>query len=291
MKLGRTYSMQIEVSDTETVVVNYPLTLTFDLVRNTLGSANRGHFRILNLTPDTRRKIFHDRNQTLDYRRIRVQAGYEDQAPLPQIFLGNLLSAYSYREGSNWVTEIEALDGGYGILNGQMAQTVPSGWNLRQILVQAIGTMKNVTLGAVGSVDSDSARGVTLTGNSWNNINTLASSQNAQPFIDCEAASVLKRNEYIADSPAITLIDADTGLLETPRRSTNLLEATTIFEPRLRVGQRVQLKSLEAVYNGIYKVLGIAHRGTISGAVCGDLVTVASLDLGTATLVAVVPGS
>lgn len=287
MKFQRIFSMAIEIDADTVVQIQYPLTLVFDVNRNTLATSNTGHFRIYNLKPETRNQIFHDRNATLDYKRIKVQAGYEDQSPLPEIFTGNIIQAYSRREGTNWVTEIEAFDGGFGILNGQVSQTVPKGWNLRQLITTVLGTIPKTSVGAVGDLTGDSSRGITLMGNSWNLLSGVANSNNASAFIDGEVSNILKRNEYVSNAPAITIIDSSTGLLETPRRSNALMEVTTLFEPRLRVGQLVQVQSLETVYNGKYKVLGVAHRGTISGAVGGDCTTVASLDLGTAALVPV----
>jgi hypothetical protein len=271
----------------ETVLISSPLTLNFDVVRNTLASANRGTFRIYNLAPETRRQIFHDRNQTQDYKQIKLQAGYEGQSPLPTIFQGNQVQAYSWREGTNWVTEIEAFDGGYGILNGQVAQTVPAGWDIRALIKSVFQTLPRTGIGAIGDVESGSSRGVTLMGNSWDLATQMATGQNAQVFVDNEQANFLKRNEYLAGPAGLSVISNDTGLLETPRRSNALLEVTLLFEPRLQVGQHVLVEGLEKVYNGEYKVLGVAHRGVISGAVSGSATTTVSLDLGTGVLQAV----
>lgn len=287
MKFGRVYRLTLEVSDTETVVMEYPLTLIFEVSRNTLASANRGHFQIYNLKPDTRLKIYHDRYDTLTYRRLILQAGYEDESPLPTIFRGNVIQASSYRSGTNWITEIEAFDGGFGIINGQVSQTVPAGWDLPQIIKAVLGGLPNVTVGAVGDLAQQNARGVTLMGNSWDAANRIAAGQDAVAFVDNEQANLLKKNEYIAGAGSIDLITSETGLLQTPRRYDARLDAEILFEPRLVVGQIVQLQTLEQVYNAQYQVVGVTHRGTISGAVCDSAVTVASLWLGTSKLVAV----
>src|SRR5882724_4228558 len=150
MKLNRTYTMTVQVSDTEAVVINFPLTLTFDVQRNTLASANKGHFTILNLKPETRKRIFHDRYATLTYRQIKLQAGYEDEAPLPTIFQGNIVSAYSYRQGVNWVTEIEAFDGGFGIINSQVSVSIPAGYTFAQTMRNILSSMQKVNLGSIG---------------------------------------------------------------------------------------------------------------------------------------------
>jgi len=104
--------MSVQVSDTEFVSIASPITLQLNVIRNTLASANTGTFRIYNLKPETRNRIFHDRNSTTVLRKIKVQAGYEDESPLPTIFLGDIQTAYSSRQGADWVTEIQAFDSG-----------------------------------------------------------------------------------------------------------------------------------------------------------------------------------
>ncbi len=287
MKFGRIYQLTIQVSDTESVVVQYPLTLQFDVSRNTLASANRGRFLVFNLKPDTRLQIYHDRYDTLTYRQIVLQAGYESESPLPTIFRGNIIQASSYRAGTNWITEIEAFDGGFGILNGQVSQTVPAGWTLPQIIKQVLGQIPNVTPGAIGNFQQQNARGVTMQGSSWDVANRIAAGQDAVAFVDNEQANLLHKNEYIAGAGNINLITSETGLLQTPRRYDARLDVEILFEPRLVVGQIVQLQSLEQVYNANYQVIGVTHRGTISGAVCENATTVASLWLGTSRLSAV----
>ena len=111
MKFGRIFNMKVQVDELtkpdNTVLLAYPLTVDFEISRNTLASANTGRFRIYNLQENTRKQIFHDRYDTLNYRRVAFNAGYQDQRPLPLAFQGNIIQAYSVRQGSEWVSEIE----------------------------------------------------------------------------------------------------------------------------------------------------------------------------------------
>jgi hypothetical protein len=64
-----------------------------------------------------------------------------------------------------------------------------------------------------------------------------------------------------------------------------MLDFEMLFEPRLTIGQTVQLKSdTNRIFNGIYKVMGFEHSGTISDAVAGPCKTSVSLWLGTQVL-------
>lgn len=58
-----------------------------------------------------------------------------------------------------------------------------------------------------------------------------------------------------------------------------------LFEPRLTIGQQVQLQSqTNRIFNGMYKVMGFEHSGMISPAVGGDCKSSVSLWLGTQVL-------
>ena len=52
-----------------------------------------------------------------------------------------------------------------------------------------------------------------------------------------------------------------------------------IFEPRLQIGQFIDIQSkTETIYNGTYKVIGIEHSGTISDSQSGTCKTKVSLN-------------
>lgn len=285
MKFGRTYSLKIQINDElEAVEIDYPMTLDFQIQRNTFASANTGSFTIYNLGETRRRQIFHDRYDTTLYRQIILQAGYqsEDNTPLATIFQGNVRSAYSYKRKQDWTTVIEAFDGGYGILNGQVSASVGSPWSMTGAIKQLIGSMPNVAMGTVDLPDVQTSRGLSLFGNAWDCVRRLAGNNTA--YIDNEKANIVKQGTYVTPPEGIPLIASSTGLLGTPRKLGALLEVDMIFEPRIVINQLVDLESLETYYNGQYAVMGFTHRGTISGAICGDAITTLSLWSGTQAL-------
>ncbi len=285
-KIGRTYAMTIQVADdaapNNTVVVRYPLTLNLDVRRSTLSSANTGHFLLYNLKEDTRRRVLKDRWVTAikDRRTIVLNAGYVSEPKLPIIFKGDIRWAYSYRQKQDWVTEIEAFDGGDAILNGQASLSAPTGYDIRSVIRNLIGSMPGVTAGAIGDVgSSQNARGISVSGNSWDAVKQVA--PNAESFIDNGVANVLAKNEYVNDAGQIFLISSASGLLETPRKYEDRIDVKIIFEPRMKVGMLVQIQSLEAFYNGVFCVKGVQHTGMISGAFAGQLYTTLSVWRGT----------
>lgn len=260
-----------------TVVVAFPLTLEFDIVRTTLGSVNTGTFNIYNLKPSSRKQVHHDWWETLKYRRIVLNAGYDRNPKLPQIFVGNIQSASSVRQGTNWVTKIEAYSGIFGIQNGQVSLSLQSGFDMRTALTTAATAMPNVSLGAIGDFDPpQSSRGLSVCGNAWDVIQDL--SQGGEAFIDQEKVCILQKGDYINFPGSVLEISSlSEGLLDTPQRSQQGTIVEILFEPRVQVGQLVRLTTEETVYNGLYVVKGIHHHGIISGAVGGDCRTTLTL--------------
>ena len=275
MKFQRDYILTIGVSDTETVTIKYPLTLHFDVARSNLSSMNAGHLTIINLGESTRKKIFHDRWDTPTFRPVLLQAGYVGQNPLPVIFGGNILCAYSFKRGAEWVTDIEAQDGLFAVVNSQIDQSIPAGAGLGQIISTLMGSMTgvHVTPGAIGNMERDSSRGTVLTGNSWDLLQKLVNDQGGSAFIDQGKVHAIGRDEYIEGLDGIPLISSATGLKKAQRKYKGRIDVEMIFEPRLSIGQQVELQSAEPENNGDYQVAGVHHVGTISGTVDGGVTT------------------
>jgi hypothetical protein len=116
-----------------------------------------------------------------------------------------------------------------------------------------------------------------LFGNTWN---IIRQESDNLAIIDNGQVKILQPNEAIAsDIPVIT---SASGLLSSPARSGQMIELDMLFEPRLTVGQIVELDSTtNRLYNGTYKVMGFTHSGMISPAVAGPAKSTVQLWLGT----------
>lgn len=281
------FSIQGNQDKTQFFSIRPPLTIEFDIVRNTFASANTGKFRIYNLAENTRRSLFHVRYDIdeKNYQKVQLFAGYKTNKQLPMIFLGNVFTASTRRAGVDWVTDIEAFDGGVGMLAGQISLPVPKNWNAPWILKTLTGVMPFTQFGAVGDISISNTRGISMAGNAWDIFKRLVG--DGISFIDMQNAYGLKENEFLVKPGQVELILGPNSILGTPRREGAMVEVDMIFEPGVFVGQAVTIKSLETVYNGSYQLRGIRHRGTISEAVCGEAVTTLSLWIGTETLKAV----
>lgn len=259
---------------TNQVEIRMPFTLEFDVTRNLLASASTSSFRIYNLSLENQNRLRWDRYRTNEYRPIEVRAGYGDVMPL--IFKGNIQSASSVRQGVDVITTIEAFDTGFALANGQVSTSFPKGTPVNSVLDEILKTLPHAEKGAIGNFPGNTQRANTFSGNSAEIIQQLS---NGAMFTDLERVYILNDDEVIEG--ALQVVTAETGLLNTPLREETQIVFDMLFEPRLMIGQGLELISeREPRLNGIYKVVSIKHRGTISEAVCGSAITTVGLWLG-----------
>lgn len=278
VKFGRNYSLSVETQNGETLTIELPFTIEFDITRNTLTSANVAQVRIFNLSQKNRNQIRKDVSDYGDLRLLQLKAGYG--ANLPIVFSGNITQAWSVREGSNFITQIECFDGGFAFANAQIDLPVPSGTAKQTVIETLASNLPGVTVGVIGSFPGDLGRAQALSGNT---LQLLAEQTGGAVFIDNGKVNCLKNSECLEGE--IAIIDSNSGLLGTPVREQTIIHFEMLFEPRLQVGQLVQLQSITgANFNGFYKVISVKHRALISGAVAGDAITTVGMFYGTEEL-------
>lgn len=265
------------------LVIPPEFSIEFEVLRKSAATSQTATFKVYNLGERTRRLIFADRFDAINRpRAIQFRAGYESFTPL--IFSGQIKEASSKRQGVDMITTIECFDGGLAMAAGFSAVTVTGGTPLKDTLAQLAGQMPNTSgKPIVGNFTGSSIRGKVLFGNTWN---IIRQESQGLAIIDNGQVKILQPNEAIAsDIPVIT---SASGLLGSPARSGSLIEFDMLFEPRLTLGQIVQLESTtNAIYNGTYKVMGFTHSGMISPSVCGPAKTSVQLWLGGEAIVLV----
>lgn len=274
-KFNRNYILSVETQNGEVLIVEPPFTVEFDITRNILSSANVCSIRIYNLSPTNRNKIRFDKQDTFDYRSVQLQAGYGTN--LPVIFAGSITQAWSVREGNNFISSIECFDGGFAFNTSMTNQVFPSGTPQETVLQTLATSLPAVSLGAIGSFPGSLSRGAALQGSTTDLLRDLSG---GAFFIDNGKVHILGDSECIEGS--MFLVNAASGLLGTPVRERTILNFDIIFEPRLLVGQKLELQSgTDANFNGFYKVISLKHRGMISPSVCGNAVTSVGMWYGT----------
>lgn len=289
-KFNRIYTLSVEVDPgyspslvnattkaNANVEITLPYTVEFEITRRLLTSAQSGTFRVYNLSERIRNAIQKDVFQFTQFRAIQFRAGYDgpDGKFEALAFNGNVLQAYSYRQDKDWITEIEAFDGGWQMANADnISVTLAPGTTASQVAQQIADQLPKLTGSPIiGSFPSVNYRGEVLFGNAWD---LLIQKTNGLVTIDNGQVKALNYSEVIKGE--IPVISAETGLLGSPKRTRSTLEFDMIFEPRLTVGQVVIVESVtNKQFNRPWKVQGFSHRGTISPAVGGEAITSVSL--------------
>lgn len=275
-KFGRNYVLNIGTNDGNTLTVKPPFTIEFDVTRNTLTSANVSSIRIYNLNSNNRSRIRKNVNDFGDIRQIQLLAGYGKNLSL--IFDGNITQAWSVREGTNFITQIESFDGGFAFANAYSNVSFPSGTAQQTVVSTLIKDLNNFSV-APGLVSPSAFGGSLSRGNAYsgNTCNLLQSITGGLFFIDNGKAYALSDNECVGG--AVTTISPASGLLDTPIREQTIITANMLFEPKLVMSQQVTLRSFTADtgINGNWKVVSIKHRGMISESVAGSATTTVQL--------------
>lgn len=319
MKLGRNYKLFIQkkftfaelVANPELdnlgtfIEINYPLTINFVIDKNSNSSANMMNLQIYNLSEKTYSQIVQDRFNTQDlgsgirYRQVILKAGYKND--LPVVFVGNLLEAYTQRQGVDMITTLVVQDGLYAALNSFSSFSVTKSTAFKDILNTLFDDLFNgkVEKGTITDIEGTTPRGSIYDGNTFSLIKDffgkqvvvnlegndgLSNTLERDIFIDNERINILNKNDYI-DIGKVLVINTDTGLLGTPMRRETYIEIEMIFEPTVILGQLVQLESAtDQRFNGQYKIYGISHRGVFSGSVSDSATTTLQLYIGTSIL-------
>lgn len=268
-KFGRNYQLKVGIDDKgHSVTIKPPFTIEFDITRNTLTSANVAQIRIYNLSLLNRNQMRFNISDYGQFRPVELKAGYQDN--LVTIFSGNISQAWSVREGTNFITQIESYDGGFAFNNSKTNAQFPAGTSERDVMGDIAGTLPGVSKGAIGDYPNKLTRSNSHSGNSTDILSDLSG---GGFFIDNGKVNILGTSEYI-DTPGVLEINSRTGLLGTPILEQTIVRFDMIFEPALQVGTKIKLDSItEANFKGEYKVTSVKHRGMISEAVCGSVIT------------------
>lgn len=285
-KFNRNYKIVFEIGyrkdlleyiPQQTITVQYPFTLKFDVDRSAFSGTNNGNFQIYNLGYDIQALLWKDRFDLTKYVTMWVYAGYEDVMPL--IFMGDVQECTSYRNGVDFITDIQATDGGYlfqyGFVNTTFSKNADFQFLLQELLV-------NVPTCEIGYITTNikqvRKRGRTFIGQTTK---LLEAYDFDEVFVDNGQLHILGKNDVIPGQ--LMVLTADSGMIGTPRRGEQSITVDTIFEPQLVVGQALSLQSkIYPFLNQNYKLVGLRHYGTISPVECGNLYTSVTLSLGDA---------
>lgn len=276
-KLNRIYKLTIQTNLlNEALEISDPIGISFNVDRGIYAGVNSMDIDIFNLNPDHRNLLFQDTYDPVAYKHIVLEAGYAGMG-LTVIFIGNIFNAYSYRQGSDIVTHIHAMDGGLDTSTTNSAMTFGKGVELKDVINGLMGGFPHLKPGTQNINDYTFKRPVVVDGNNFQLIRKYAG---GDVFVDLEEVNIMKTKDVIKGY--VPLINDESGLLGTPQRRNTSLSVELMFEPRIVVGQVIEVQSsIAPQFDGQFKVIGLQHQGTINVAQSGKCTTRLELFVGT----------
>jgi hypothetical protein len=278
MKSQRNYTMTIEKRRSkgdvlDGIEIKYPLTVDFNILRDLYSFDSKASFKIYNLNAATQAFLYHDKYDFTNVKRISFSAGYNNS--LSVIYTGNVWEGSSVRNSVDFITSLDCSDSIFDVRTAMSGLTIKGQTTATDVADKLTADLGSLQKGYYTQSSRVYKRGYVYQGATIEGIKTVTE---GKAFSDNGQIHILNANE--AFSGEIYIIDAETGLIDTPIRREQMIELQMIFEPRIRVGQVLELRSLTSIYSGQYKVANVTHRGVISDGMAGSAITKLSLFLG-----------
>ena len=254
-RFGRDYELIVTLNTGEAISIKPPIRIQFDSVKSVDGGLNSCRVRVYNLSKDKRKKLIKEDTDINTKMPFLLKCGYNK---IEKIFQGFILESFSEKSGADIVTTIVAMDGLVDAQGSYTSQTVKKGDAINVILKD----MPNTTRAKI-SERPVVTRAKVLVGNSLKLVeNNLKDDETY--FIDEGKLYIIKQNEVISN--LVPLVNASTGLLNTPTKKKYEVTFNTLLNPSIKIGGQVKLESVYAEnLNGTYKVLTITYRGDSTG--------------------------
>lgn len=252
----RNYELTIGVTGLISTVIKPPIRIAFSCDKSVIGGLNKLNIKIYNLKEDTRLNLVKDLESST-YKPIQLKIGYRDKKEL--IFKGDVRRGINQKEGVNFISYLECLDGGHGFENSVISKSVKTGNILTSTLVS---TLQNISIGLINK-DFTIIRPKILIGNP---IEILKDTLNndEELFIENEQIFIIKNKQTIGTY--LPLVSANSGLLNVPERQQQITTFDTVINPSLRLGGKCILESKTAPHvNGIYKIQSMSYVGDTHG--------------------------
>lgn len=264
MRFERDYQLSVQVEGGRFVIIEPPMNIIFNVEKDTGQGINKATIEILNLRESNRLSLVRDSDDTT---RIPVilKIGYGDT--LETIFQGSVTRGTNKRQGADFVSRLECMDGGDDYLNSFTAKSVRG---RDTILSAVLADMENTGKGAI-TTRTPITRPRVLFGNSMQVLRETLDADE-ELFIDNEQINIVRTTE--ARDGYVPVVSASTGLINTPEREEKRVTFDTILNPSIKLAGQLSIESETAPHlNDVYKVVAISYMGEYDGAVWTQTVT------------------
>lgn len=259
------------------------LRVTFEVVKTSDATPNSANIKVYNLSPANQVKI------KKEFTDVLLSVGYQDNVRL--VFRGNIRHAYTYREGNDIITEIDAGDGDRDFREATMNETLAAGTTDKQLVERAAGSMTAGTkLGYSDAEEKARTRGKVLTGNTRHILTKIAAGADASWSIQ-DGVLQMVRVGGVLPGEAIVL-NNETGLLTAPKLTADGVETNSLLNPELKINGKLKISNRDVdqrlpggssdkdskppptlAADGFYKIIKVQHTGDTHGKDWGSICT------------------
>ena len=278
---GRTYTLEVgkNLGDGTAAGLSVDaLRIVFQVEQNLRGPPNTANLAVYNLNPSNSAKI------KKEFDEVRLTCGYRGNPRI--IFWGNIKFTSTYREGTDWVTEIAAADGDKAYTEAHVYKPLSPGQNAHAALDEIIRSMPGIRKGHIELPETAYVRGKVLLGPAPKLLEQLAR-DNAASWSITNGTLNIVRADSVLPSQAV-VVNGETGMLGAPEVSGKGIKVKMELNPmvvpngmivldnsNIKIqanqlytnGPKIKEKKLVRLDpDGRYKVFKLRHQGDTRGA-------------------------
>lgn len=207
------------------------LRIQFEIVKTSDPQPNKALIKVFNLNPT------HDSQIRNEYTDVFLNAGYEGAIKL--VFKGNITHVFHYKEGTDWITEIECADGDNDYRNAVINEVLAAGATNKQVADRLLRSMPNTTGGYMETGESGRTRGKVLVGNTRDHLNKIATQEGANWSIQDGVLQIVKTDSLLPNEAIVA--NSTTGMLGAPEINEDGITVKFLMNPDARVNGALQL--------------------------------------------------
>lgn len=256
--------------------VRQGLDVEFKVERNRRAQPNKAEVRIFNLNFSSRGKIQRLKEDAV----VIVEAGYKGK--VSEIFQGTVRDARSIKERVDWISVIEASDGGRSQRTARVQKSFPPGTNLNTVLEFVaskmglqIGNASKVLLGQAefklqaAGFGFEFVEGTVVSGAAADEFARLIASAGFEWSVQSGQIQLFAINGALSRSPvklaAPSTFADGTGLIGSPEiGKKGLITGRALMNAQVVPGQLIELES-QQVPRGLFVVRTATFTGAIQG--------------------------
>lgn len=207
------------------------LRIQFEVVKTVDSKPNKALIKVFNLNQT------HDAQIRTEYTDVFLNAGYEGALNL--VFRGNITHVFHYKEGTDWITEIEAADGDKDYRNAVVNEVLAAGATNQDVVDRVMRSMPNTSKGYAEASKAGRTRGKVLVGNARDHLDKIAKQDGANWSIQDGTLQIVKTDSLLPNEAIV--VNSATGMLGAPEINEDGITVKFLMNPKATVNGALQL--------------------------------------------------